>query len=479
MPILRSLRLIGAVEAGTVNGAQLQVFLTDAGRNAEFSVLLANRGQARRMANNPVTMEAIVLSQKAIDTVFKSATKEANAAAAAVVVSSAAMTTTSSSLPSLDAAVSNPVTWGLFSKSAHYESNVISVVARLALVNPALYPTMASLVADPLAIADVSAFPKAMKAVVASAPTVTLVAASAVAMALVAADTVAIDTVAKETAIMPIIAASAPAMVEIVSRPIAMTKMATYPGSITAISKVPAAWASYLASGFFAANLPLALANMIGVSPSAFPTLDSIIADPVALGKVAANKSAVQALASNSAAMTTLANSPNIGVILGSTVAMAVIGPNATAMGSFLGASGAWAGLFASSIAKSFIVASTALVDIVAGNGALITYLKTIAVNNVLAPGIPDGNATAMQPFVGAPAKLLMLSAKEAGIAATFSNYNFGGSAMTGANAGATLTLSAAAQVPHVAGYTGLTWNLQAIGVTAATLPIITYVDMS
>jgi hypothetical protein len=55
--------------------------------------------------------------------------------------------------------------------------------------------------------------------------------------------------------------------------------------------------------------------------------------------------------------------------------------------------------LFASSVAKGYIVASTALVDIVAGNAALITYLK-------LYPGsicdrYPDGNATSLQAFTG------------------------------------------------------------------------------
>jgi hypothetical protein len=49
---------------------------------------------------------------------------------------------------------------------------------------------------------------------------------------------------------------------------------------------------------------------------------------------------------------------------------------------------------------------------------------------------------------------------------------------MTGTQAGASISLTAAVQLAHVAGYTNMTWNLQGIGVTA-TLPIITYVDMS
>jgi hypothetical protein len=146
---------------------------------------------------------------------------------------------------------------------------------------------------------------------------------------------VAIDIVAKETAVMGIIANSTPAMTEIVSRAVATNRMAAYPGAINAIAASAAAWAQYLAGPHFATNLPLALANMIGVSPGDFPTLSSIIADATALGKVASNKSAV-GITSNSA-LWHLA----VGII--PLYCDGVIGPNTTAMGSLLGA---WAGLF-------------------------------------------------------------------------------------------------------------------------------------
>lgn len=478
MSTLRSLRLLGAVEAGTVTGTKLNEFLTDAGRSSELSVLLSSRGQSRRMASSPLTMAAITTSPIAMNTVFQSATSESSAACQAVVVSSVAMSTVANSKPSLNVIASNPVAWGLFNKSTHYEPNIKTILANYANVIPSVYLTTASLVADPMAMADIAAAPYAMSALVASPPTTTIVASSSVSMALVASNAVAIDIVARETAIMGIIANSTPAMTEIVSRSTATTRMASYAGAISAISASSTAWAKYLAGPFFADNLPLALANMIGVSPATFPTLASIIASPLALGRVAGNMSAVQALASNSAAMTALSTSPNLGIILSSSTAMDVIGPNTTAMTSFLNSSGAWVGLFSSSVAKGFIVVSTPLVNVIAGNAALITYLGTLA-KTLSASGIPDGNATALQPFTGTPSKLLTLSAKEVGIAATFSPYNFGGSPMAGANAGATLSLTATGTIAHVAGYTNMTWNLQGIGVTAATLPIITFVDMS
>jgi hypothetical protein len=79
------------------------------------------------------------------------------------------------------------------------------------------------------------------------------------------------------------------------------------------------------------------------------------------------------------------------------------------------------------------------------------------------ATGIPDGNATSLQAFTGIPSKVLVLQAKEAGIAATFSPYNFGGTPMTDTQAGASISLTAAVQLAHVAGYTNMTWNLQVL----------------
>lgn len=479
MPVLRPLRLLAAVEAGTTNSAQLQTFLTDAGRAAEFGVLLASRGQSRRMAGNTLTMAAIVSAPAATSIVFTQATTATNAACTAVVASSVAMSAVANSSASLNTVAANPVAWDLFKVSTYYEVNVRTIIALLAGLNPVTYPTISSLITQSVPMGAIASADYAMSSVVASSATTTVMAGNSIAMALVAGDTSAIDIVAAApAATMTIIANSTVAMSEIVSRPIATTAMATYPVAIQAISKSTAGWASYLAGPNFAANLPLALANLIGVAPASYPTLDSIIADAVALGKVAASTPAVQALASNSAAMTTLANSANVGIILGSATAMAVIGSNNTAMTTFITNANSRPSVFASPTAKGFIVASTALVDVISGNAATVTYLNTIKAT-ATATGIPDGVVGAYQAFTGVPAKVLVLSAKEVGIAATFSNYKFGGSSMAGTNAGAQVALSASVTLTHIAGYTGITWDLQGIGVTAATLPIINYVDMT
>lgn len=481
MSTLRSLRLLNSVENGTVNGNQLQTYLTDAGRLSEFSSLLSTRGQTRRMAGSTTTMAAITNSQLAIDVVFKSVTAETGYACRAVVASPIAMSSVALNALSLNTLGANAVAWGLFRKSVYYETNIRNIIAGFANLSTATYTTTNSLIENPTAMADVAASVYAMRAVVASPATTTIMAASATSMALVAGNTAAIDVVAKETAIMSIVANSSAAMTEIVSRPVATQTVAANKGAILAISKVVSAWGAYKAGPSFSSNLALIVANLISVEPNDFPTLDSIIADATALAKVALNTQAVETLASSGAALTALANSSNLSIMLGSSTAMAVLGPNTSAMSSFLGVSSAWSLLFSSSVSKGFIVASTALVNVIAANASLLTYLETLSVTAQPA-SVPDGVSGAFQAFdsiVPVPAKLLIIKAKEVGIAATFSNYEFKGTPQAGANAAAILSLTGTYFIAHVAGYTGLVWDFKAAGVTAATLPIIKYVNMT
>ena len=50
MPMVRAMRMLNAVEAGTLSGAQFEALLADAGRLGEWQQLLVMRGQTRRMA---------------------------------------------------------------------------------------------------------------------------------------------------------------------------------------------------------------------------------------------------------------------------------------------------------------------------------------------------------------------------------------------------------------------------------------------
>ena len=97
MPMIRAMRLLNAIEAGTTSGAQLQTLLqADPGRLAEFNVLLGMRGQTRRMAASSTAMAAVVASSTAMTAVAASST-----AMTAVVASSTAMATVAASKTAL------------------------------------------------------------------------------------------------------------------------------------------------------------------------------------------------------------------------------------------------------------------------------------------------------------------------------------------------------------------------------------------
>ena len=86
MPMVRAMRLLNAIEAGTTTGAQLETLLTaDPGRLAEFNVLLGMRGQMRRMAASSTAMTAVAASSTAMTAVAASST-----AMTAVIASSTA-----------------------------------------------------------------------------------------------------------------------------------------------------------------------------------------------------------------------------------------------------------------------------------------------------------------------------------------------------------------------------------------------------
>jgi hypothetical protein len=157
---------------------------------------------------------------------------------------------------------------------------------------------------------------------------------------------------------------------------------------------------------------------------------------------------------------------------------MAVIGPDVTAMSAFLNVPATIEPLFASSLAKSYIAVSTALVNIIASTPDTITYLKTIAITSN-GGVLPDGNASNFQVFAGAPSVVLVLTARANHIAATTAPYQLRGTPEAGDQSANVLSLSGTVTTPHVAAYTALEWNLQTATATAAGQIELAFVDMS
>jgi len=109
MPMVRAMRMLNAIEAGALSGAQLETLLTgDSGRLAELNVLLGMRGQTRRMAASATAMGAVMSSARAMNAVAASATAmsavmDNTAAFSAIIADTAAMNTLVTNADAMDA----------------------------------------------------------------------------------------------------------------------------------------------------------------------------------------------------------------------------------------------------------------------------------------------------------------------------------------------------------------------------------------
>jgi hypothetical protein len=480
MSSLRAIRLLNSVEAGITNSAALQTILTDTGRLSEFSVLMSMRGQARRMAASAVTVDTFINCPIALDQVFTDTDLNNPVVAQAMLKKQTAMLLVASDRNTLGIILSNPTSAGLLKASVWFETYLKQIITNL---TPALesgdYATVEALVTNNAAMGIVLDIGGAVEVIIASPTTFGFVAADLSIMTLLVDSSVAIGLVAASSPSMSTVSGSVNAMDAIAGSSTAMPVITASLTAMTAIAANADAFATLLGSSLFAANRKNALARLAGLEPADYADINAMIDSADALTAIVASQKAVTVLSGSATALSYLATSANLGIVLNSTIAMAVLGPNATAMGAFLGNPDAWVPLFSSSTVKGYIAASTALVDIVAGNADLITYLTTLSVE-LRASNLPDGQSGVYQTFPGLPARILTLKAREAGIAATFSTFNLSGSVFaSGSVASEDLRVSSQVSKDHIAAYGGVLWDFQGAGVTAATQPIITYIDMT
>jgi len=478
MSIIRVQRTINAMENGNYaegTGETLESRLTDEGHLAEFVSMLSLRGETRRISSNVTSMTAVNSSAKATDAIFAAASSENSTACQAVVASAVAMQNTSLNISTLQKVGNNSIAWSLFSKSDHYQTYLPAIVSNLAGISVAAFVDIETIVSDATAKGAVVDSNLAMSAMVADTPATQLMVDDHGFMGLVAARPAAINVVANSSQ-MDVVAGSPVAMTEITAEIGGSAAMANSPGAIQAIANVPTSWQTYKNGAHFALTLKSAIINIAGLSGS-YPTIDSIIADPVALALVAANAQASDALSTSSAAAVTLSTSPNLGIILGSATAMVYFGTESV-ITTFLGVEAAVPVVFGSSIAKGVIVASTPLVDLIAGSSSIVSFLSASAVTSIPA-SLRSATTAANDPFDGIPSKVLTLGMRANNIGAISANYNFGGSPAAGTGATATIGLKGSVTNTHIFGYTNPTWTVAGIAVTAAVSPEWTWYDMT
>ena len=168
MPMVRAMRMLNAIEAGTLSGSQLETLLTtDAGRLAELNVLLGLRGQCRRLAASSTAMTAVTASSTAMT---------------AVAASSTAMTAVAASATATDAirtnAAANNTVLGAATSVGAYLDRIRIIGGAASDATLAALATMTAVAANNTAMTAVIASSTAMTAVTASSTAMTAVAAS-------------------------------------------------------------------------------------------------------------------------------------------------------------------------------------------------------------------------------------------------------------------------------------------------------------
>ena len=202
MPMVRAMRMLNAIEAGTLSGSQLETLLTtDAGRLAELNVLLGLRGQCRRLAASSTAMTAVTASSTAMT---------------AVAASSTAMTAVAASATATDAirtnAAANNTVLGAATSVGAYLDRIRIIGGAASDATLAALATMTAVAANNTAMTAVIASSTAMTAVIASSTAMTAVTASSTAMTAVAASSTAMTAVAASSTAMTAVAASSTAM---------------------------------------------------------------------------------------------------------------------------------------------------------------------------------------------------------------------------------------------------------------------------
>lgn len=422
MPSLRSIRLLNAVEGGTVSGAQLEVFLSNPGRLAEFKVLLSMRGQTRRMAASTVTVNALINSNNAIDAIFTEASTENATACRAIVSKDTAMASISLNLDSLIAVVGNEVAWDIFSTSSFYTLEAFAVnsknaIATLAGVNPATFSTIQLLFANPSARLAVTNSPSALKAVFAHNTSIAVLANNLTGMSNVAESAAAMQLLVNAPYAISVVANSTIAMGEITPVNSAMSAIANSTIAMPIVYSSAAGWTAFKASTHFASVVPVTTAILAGLDPNIFPTLASIIDSPVALAAVNANGGASQALAASSAAMLYLATSPSISAVIDNSTIMTAIAANSAAVVALAGGP-AFVAASESSFLMNAVGANTSALNALIANSSNYSYaLASLVVMTAFA-----GNQNAMTYFIGNTGRLTQLMGSSAAKGALFAS---------------------------------------------------------
>jgi predicted ribosome-associated RNA-binding protein Tma20 len=393
---LSTRRLLTAVKSGLVLGPELETRLLDAGVKSGFLEALSMRSETKSLAANPVAITAIVASPIATDSVFGAASINNSTAAQAMAASPVAMLNVTLNLPTLTKIINNQVAWNIYLQSPYAVDNIGYAAAVFAGLNLITYPDRTFVFADTVAMAQIIASTNAIRSVIEDDDLVLRTSVNSIGMELVATNATALSYITNSQRGMSACANSAIAMFELSSKSLAIVAISNSKIAVDTIYANSVARASYKASAFFVANLKNTIANLAGINPLSFPTIDDIINNNIALTAVNANEGASEALSSSSAAMLTLGTSANLSIVTGNTVIMAALASNNTAMVNI-----------ATSTNFALVKGNAVIMTALAGNSAGVTALSThanltLAINDPIGMAKLSANSISVGILVGA-----------------------------------------------------------------------------
>ena len=393
---LSTRRLLTAVKSGTVLGAELDTRLSNAGTRVGFEEALSMRSETKSLAANQLAITAIIASPIATDSVFGAASINNSTAAQAMSASPVAMLNVTLNLPTLTKIINNQVAWDIYLQSPYAVDNLGYAAAVFAELDLVAYPDRTYVFADPVAMAQIIGSTNAIRAIIEDDDLVLRTSVNSIGMELVATNASALSYITFSQRSMTAIANSTIAMFELSSKSLAVAAISNSKIAVDTIYANSVARASYKGSAFFVANLKNTIANLAGINPLSFATIDDIINDAVAIGAVNANESASEALASSSDAMLTLGASANLSIVTGNTVIIAALASNNTAMVNIATGTNF-------TLIKSNAVIMTALAGNSSGVTALSTHANlTLAINDSVGMPILSSNTISVGILVGA-----------------------------------------------------------------------------
>lgn len=476
MPTLRALKTLNEVESGTLDGANLEIKLTEAGYLAGFYSLLSTRGQTRRIASNALTMVAVGVSERAQNAILETATLYNQSAAAGIASSSAAMNLITLSLPSLTTAIENPIAWDLVTQSDYFETNIKSVVSLFANITNTSLTTITEIITDPASTYSIAQSRGAMESIVNAPTAMGTFVNTTTAMDDVVARTEAFTILANNDVSINLVAQSTVAMATLTDAAIGI--VIHIPSALKIFASYETLWADLVANlSTLSDNIYDMMVSFSGVDSTQFETVSDIFANDVAMNQIASNRASMVAILNEPTTLGLFCNSTQITIALTNPISMGLLSTNVSALNILIGNTISFTPILANASAKATIFSTPSLITTMTTAGS--TSLATLTALSVDFTGPTPDTVIGTFQSLGLAGKIIILTAKIGSITAATVDNSFYGTTQAVSTFACPGTHAASVYPIINLPFTDTFWDINSIAATAAAKVTVTYVDFN